>query len=609
MATPRRSDDLTRVAEYLAQQRRLERAAAEGQTEEPLPPTSGATLRDRERNPFRAAWRGTDPIMALRTAVGIDPAFEVETYTRRPDGGVSTSSLPWGGDTKRFPKGVSPDALMPGADFDKARAAAERRTMPAQQPIDMNGRLPFISGAPVHPSGPSASAALPTPGDPGMGNAMSQAATAWRKHGAQPPPVPAPAPAAAKKGGSAGMKRSLQVSTTSQSGPQPQLREFQPLAQLAPKELEMRLGGLPEGVAREMRKRWGLEDAQADANNRSLAVELASAGNQIGSGIAGGRYDDGLWDNQRRAARQPVADYEAQAGEERQQNEDQRRAAEDEREARAAEQAARMASEKFSYEKTRDKGQDQLARDRMAQEKTLEEARLGGAAAERGLRRKEMSLREAESTALKIAMADEKAAERRRREKEKDLQRVGEQTSKAPYGELQQALEEVDSLVPGLAYGEAPAEAPMGIGDRMARSAPFGMGNWAVSDEGQKYGQAIANLRDLVSRMRSGAVLNPGEERHYLSLLGDEVFSDPRRAAAGINAVRQGVAQKLRNAQGAYGKTGALDEYEATGATTFRAPIFSATGRRVPVVDPNGRAATLDESELAEALKDGWRRR
>jgi hypothetical protein len=147
------------------------------------------------------------------------------------------------------------------------------------------------------------------------------------------------------------------------------------------------------------------------------------------------------------------------------------------------------------------------------------------------------------------------------------------------------------------------------VGDRIARAVPLGLGNWAVSDEGQRYGQAIANLRDLVSRMRSGAVLNAGEEHHYLSLLGDDVLGDPRKAAAGINAVRQGVAQKLRNAQAGYVKTGVLDDYEGTGATTFRAPIFSGTGRRIAVVDPSGRPATLDESELAEALKNGWRRR
>lgn len=566
MAAPLKQDELTRVAAYLAQQR----SEAEG------------------RKPPRRIFKNTSE--GVETAELGDNQWV--TLGRRPDserGALQGEGYEW----------------MAGDDY--ARTLSQHSQPPLT--IPNRGQLPFISNTPTHEAPPNYSSALPPQDDPGMTSAMSKAATAWRQHGAQQAVAPTAPPATAKQGGNAKARRSLEVSSTTQSGPQPQLREFQPLAQLAPKDLEQRLGGLPEGVAREMRKRWGLEEAQGDANRRALAVELASAANQVGSGIAGGRYDDSLWDNQRSAARQPVADYEARAGEERIQNEEQRRAAEDEREARAAERAAQMEMERFQYGKTRDMSQDQLARDRMAQEAELARQRLLSEGLDRGLRREEMRYRQKEGEELKRQMAEEKAAERQRREGEKDLQRLGEQTSKAPYGELQQALEEVDRLVPGLAYGNAPDEAPMGFGDRVARSVPLGMGNWAVSDEGQKYGTVIANLRDLVSRFRSGAVLNEGEERHYLSLLGDEVFSDPRRAAAGINAVRQGLGQRLRNVQGAYAKTGALDEYESTGATTYRAPIFSGTGRRVPVVDPNGRAATIDESELAEALKDGWRRR
>lgn len=565
MAAPLKDDDLTRVAMFLAQ----ERAQQQG------------------RKVPRRLFKNT-------------PA------------GIETAEL---GDNQWVTVGRRSDADRPAlqsegyewmAGDDYAQALAQHGQPPVKPPP---GKLPFISGTPTHPAPAGYSNAPQAVGDSGMASAMSKAAQASRQHGGVQPPQPTPEKPMAK-GGGAGSKRSTEVSVgTTAAGSQPQVRPFQPLAQLAPQDAMKRLEGLPEGAATIMKKRWGIEDAQADANNRSLAVELASAFNRVGSGLAGAKYDDNVWDNQRAAARQPVEDYAARSDEERAQNEAGRRAAEDEREARAAEQAARLELEKFEYGKGRDKSQDQLARDRMAQEKSLAEARLGADAAERGLRRKELSIRDAESMALKLAMADEKEKERQRREGERDLQSLGQATSKAPYGEFQQALEEVDRLVPGLVYGQAPAEAPMGVGDRMARSVPLGLGNWAVSDEGQKYGQAIANLRDLVSRMRSGAVLNAGEERHYLSLLGDEVFSDPRRAAAGINAVRAGVAQKLRNAQAGYVKTGALDEYERAGATTFRAPIFSATGRRVPVVDPNGRPATLDESELAEALKNGWRRR
>lgn len=566
MPTPLKDDDLTRVALYLAQQKAKEQGR-------PVP----AAVLDR-------------------------------VYTNRPSG-IEASTFSGSGFSKATHGDQDKAALeesgyryLPQDDFDQMRQNWSPVTAPPP------GSLPFISNTPTHGAPGDYSAKPPAPGDPRMTEAMALAADASRQRAATTAPqkTTTPSPTA---GASSKRSRGLSVRTTSETGAQPEARPFQPLAQLAPTDAAKRLEGLPEGVSSLMRQRWGLEDAQNDSNRRALAVELGSAANQVGSGLAGGKYDDSTWDNQRAAARQPLADYAARSNEERAHNEEARKAAEDEREAHAAAEHARMELEKFEYGKQHDKSQDQLARDRMAQEGQLASDRLASDARNRALQREEMHLRQSESAEAKKEAARQKREDMLARQGEKDLQTLGQATTKAPYGEFQTSLEEVDRLVPGLIYGQTPDHAPMGVGDRVARSVPLGLGNWAVSDEGQKYGQAISNLRDLVSRMRSGAVLNPGEERHYLSLLGDEVVSDPRKAAAGINAVRQGVAQKLRNAQGGYVKSGALDEYEGTGATTFRSPVFSASGRRIPVVDPSGRAATIDESELAAALKDGWRRR
>lgn len=529
-------------------------------------------------------------------------------YTNRPTGMESSTFSGTGfskashGDQDREGLEASGFRYLPQDDFDAMR----QNWNPVDPPP---GKLPFISNTPTH-EGKPAPQATPAPApaaDPRLTSAMAQAATAARLRGG--PPSSPPPPARPTSSGAAKRRREVGVSTTSATGPQPAVRDFRPLAQLAPADAAKRLEGLPEGVASVMRKRWGLEDAQADSNRRALAVELASAGNQVGSGLAGGKYEDSTWNHQRAAAGQPVEDYQARSNEERAHNEEARRAAEDEREAHAAAEHARMELERFEYGKTHDKAQDQLARDRMAQEGQMASDRLASEGKSRSFQREDMRLRQADSAEAKKEAAAQKRQDMLGRQHEKDLQTLGQATTKAPYGEFQQALQEIDRQVPGMVYGQAPEAAPMGVGDRIARSVPLGLGNWAVSDEGQKYGQAIANLRDLVSRMRSGAVLSPGEEKHYLSLLGDDVLSDPRKAAAGINAVRQGVSQKLRNAQASYVKTGVLDDYEGTGATTFRAPIFSGTGRRVAVVDPSGRPATIDESELTEALKDGWRRR
>jgi hypothetical protein len=546
MASPRRTDDLTRVAEYLAQQR----AEASG--------------RKVPRRLFKNTPEG------LETAELGDDQWV--TVGRRKDDerpGLQAEGYEWAA----------------GDEYDRALAAHQ------QPPIDMKGRLPFISGAPVHPSRANPSATLPEPGDPGMGNAMSQAATAWRKHGAQQSEQP-PAPAVAKKSGSAGMKRSLQVSTTSQSGPQPQLREFQPLAQLAPKELEMRLGGLPEGVAREMRKRWGLGDAQADANNRSLAVELASAGNQIGSGIAGGKYDDGLWDNQRRAARQPVADYEAQAGEERQQNEDQRRAAEDEREARAAEQAAEMELRKFEYGQRRDQGQDQLARDRMAQDADLAAQRLRSEGLDRGMRREEMTFRQAEAAEAKKEAARLKREDMLGRQGERDQQELAKRLQAAA-----DAKPDLD-LVMRYATGSEDEDIP-GVGWGIS-----GLPGAMVSQDGSDLRQAAIRLYRAKTRIESGQTVTPQEAQTALEARGMGAWKTEGQWRSGMKALANETASAMRNIESGFNEDVVQERSRRGGVTSRDIPVAPTRHR---VIGPNGESGTLEDDELDMALMNGWR--
>lgn len=548
---PVTDDDLTRVAAFLAAEERKKRGA---------------------------------------TAPVLDRIF-----TNRP-AGIEASTMSQTGASKALHGDEDRSALeaagyryLPQDDFDKVRENWAPTSLPPP------GKLPFYSNTPTHPAPPGYSNALPKPQvDQGMADAMSSAATAARQ---QKGPVQPPAKKTA--GAQRRQRSSLAVSSTSE-GVQPTLRPFESMAHMGPEDAERRLQGLPEGVARTMRQRWGIGDAQADANRRSLAVELASAGNQIASGITGTKYDDNAWDGQRGAARQPVEDYQQQAGEARAQSEADRRAAADERAIREAEREAALELERFQYGKDRDKAADTLARDKMAADDAYRKEDLKQRGLDRAEARADRKDHRASDILMKALLQDDKEAERKRREGERDLQRLGEATAKAPYGEFQSALQEIDSLMPGIAYGQAPKEAPVGVGDRIARAIPFGAGEWAMSEEGKRYTTAIANLRDLVSRMRSGAVLNLGEERHYLNLLGDRALSDPSTAAAGINAVRQGVAQKLRNAQAGYAKTGALDEYEQTGATTYRAPIFGA-----PPARPTGRKVTRPDGSVWQELDNG----
>jgi hypothetical protein len=472
----------------------------------------------------------------------------------------------------------------PGDEYGQAVAAG------GQPSVLPKGALPFISGAPTHPTQKPAFSYIPQRTvDSPMAEAMAGAAGVARSGVKGPPSAPAARPDPRATLAKARRSREVSVRST-QEGVQPQLRvPVDPLAARgAAPTLPPRVSALLQG----RRSPSGLEAAQSRANLNQLSANLSQAGEYIGAGIAGVRPRPEAYDNLQAQAGQPVEQYQQRAEEERQQEQDELALAEAERE-------ATRAAEEMQFRQGRATAEDQLARDRMAQEKALAEARLRGDAADRGLRREEMSFRQKEGAELKQQLADQRQRERQAREDELDLQRLGTATSKAPFGELQSALEDIDRQIPGLAYGQTPEEAPLGGWDRTMKAlSPVG-GEWLMSDKGKQYATTIANLRDLIARMRSGAVLNAGEERHYLALLGDRALSDPRSAAQGINTVRQGIAQKLRNAQGGYQNV--LDRYESTGATTYRAPIFGAA--------PTGEEIQMPNGDVYEVLSDGTTRR
>jgi hypothetical protein len=491
---------------------------------------------------------------------------------------------------------ASNESAVRGRGFEEVSPSRLLEMRAEAHPVEPpKGSLPFISNTPTHPATKPAFAYMPNVADPGMAEAMSGAASKtgllagegrfMLPAGAPPSRKPDPRATLAKA------RRSREVSVHStKEGIQPTLREpVDPLAaRAAAPALPPRVSTFLQG----RRSPSGLEDAQRRSNVNQLSANLAQSAEFLGAGIGGVRPRPETYANLQEQAGQPVEQYQQRAAEERQQEQDELALKEAEREAERA--AAEM-----TFKQGRATSEDQLARDRLAQEERLAGQRLEGENADRALRRSEFSYRKKEGEELKKEMAKARQTERQSREDELDLQRLGTATSKAPFGEFQRSLESIDRLIPGLPYGVVPDEEPLGFGDRVGRAlAPVG-GEFFMTDEGKAYDSAIKNLRDLISRMRSGAVLNAQEEQHYLSLIGDHVFSDKRSAARGINEVRQGIAQKLRNAQGGYQNV--LPRYEATGATSYRAPIFGAA--------PTGETIDMPNGDVYEVLSDGTTRR
>lgn len=346
-----------------------------------------------------------------------------------------------------------------------------------------------------------------------------------------------------------------------------------------------------------------LAAAQEQARERRLISEIGRAGAQFNESLTGAKYDRGAYDGYARDAERPVGDLL------------QRREAVAQRQGRARQaQQDRMRAEEAARAYRRQQAQDarQVANDAYQRERDKLGDKRYGEEQKESVRRFNLQQRRTGAggkTPSKKPVADPTVAD------PKMLERLGQATTKAPFADLQKALEALDGLAPGLIYGDGSAENPLSTGDRVLNAIPFGAGDRFMGDKAIQYKANLQNLRDLITRARSGAAINESEERHYLSLLGDDILSDPRRAAAGINAVRQGIGQKLRDAQLAYsGPT--LDAYEQGGGTTYRNPVFSgqAQPRRaaqapVVMVSPDGRQYTVDPSEVEEAQQNGWRRK
>lgn len=543
--------------------------------------------------------------VALEYLAGIrslepETSEDVSLMRRRPDGRVDTFRRR-GGVTSSDMGGVSEDVarqmhssggyrMVPDDEFERAKHGG-----PVRAP---QGTTPFIRDVSRHAAPKDYDATLPV--DPGR--TLAAAASLGRGFkGSTETEAPKAAPKKGQGKGQPSISVGMPAAAREGAGRLPGPSTLPTGAQKA-------LAASTEAPADAARAVDPYGDARASANRNRLGVQLARAGGMVNEAMSGARLDRAAYDDLETQAEEPVADFMARRAMGR---EDAAAAsALEERRLRAEDYARRWAAgdRDFKYRQGRDTAEDTLARDRMAADERRWKAELGARSADR---------HEARQARLDArTAAEEERNERARLAREakeqqasdKALQTLGQQTSKLPIGELQQALESIETQAPGMAYGRAPEDNPLSLKDRVARRIPYGAGEWAMSAEGKRYAANIAQLRDITMRMRSGAAINESEMRHYLSLLGDDILSDPQKAAEGINTVRKGLAQRMRNIQAPYVRGGTLDEYERQGGSSFRAPIFN--GEAPPAVaKPTGRTVTRRDGSVWEELSDGSARR
>lgn len=184
------------------------------------------------------------------------------------------------------------------------------------------------------------------------------------------------------------------------------------------------------------------------------------------------------------------------------------------------------------------------------------------------------------------------------------VQKLGEKTAKI-YSEFAAAFRDLEGAQPGLVAGNVPEKFQLSAADKAALRMPMGVGTKFVSPPTVALLKQVQNIRDLISRARSGAVLNEGEEKHYRSLISDDVLADPSALASGLKLVRDGIAQKLRDQQLPFGEAAApglesLTAYERGGGTSYRDPIWGLLkdGKPYPWPTPDAAPAPTEAPPL-----------
>lgn len=168
------------------------------------------------------------------------------------------------------------------------------------------------------------------------------------------------------------------------------------------------------------------------------------------------------------------------------------------------------------------------------------------------------------------------------------MDRLGKATGSAPFGEIEKALSTLEGIEPGLIYGNRPQKLKLDVIQKALAKDPTRVLSNIMDPEAQRVYTAVLELRDLVARLRTGAVINAEEERLYNDILGNRLFSSPEAMAAGINQIREGIGQKLKNIQIPFNERGLLERFGQQGGTTYLNPLFSTPGAATPAPQATG---------------------
>lgn len=187
----------------------------------------------------------------------------------------------------------------------------------------------------------------------------------------------------------------------------------------------------------------------------------------------------------------------------------------------------------------------------------------------------------------------------------KEMHELGDKTSK--YSELVHAMKKIDELAPGIMFGEVPEGYALNDWQKfLTQVEPTGLGKRYANVEAVKLQGAYHLMKELITRMRTGAVINDNEEDNFNKALNMAWAAGPQALAAVLPMYRQALGDKLAAFQAPYYLQDE-DQFQRWAKEsrnlTYKDPFFSGgSSASSPESETPADATEVDPAEAARAL-------
>jgi hypothetical protein len=171
-----------------------------------------------------------------------------------------------------------------------------------------------------------------------------------------------------------------------------------------------------------------------------------------------------------------------------------------------------------------------------------------------------------------------------------NLIKLAKETSK--FSQLAEGLDQIEGVLTRSIAGK---KSPLDVKTRAALALPGGshlVERMPRGKEAIALDKAQRDFQDLLTRLRTGAVINEQEEIQYNRLFESGILGNPEAGAQAIKQIRDKIQAQLRDMQIGFeaGPNPVLEQFEGLGGTTYRSPMFVPPKGKSSAPVPKGTA-------------------